>query len=211
MAAVEPGTPGVGLVGRAKAMLLQPDRTWAAIAGEPATANELYRSYVMPLAAIPPVAGLVGVVVFRGFDIAGVGLQPTLATSLIEAVMNYALTLVLVFVMAVVVETVAPMFGGTRSRLQAFKLVAYSGTALWVGGALALIPSLWFLASILGGLYSLYTLYLGLPRLLKVPAERALTCFAVILLLAVILAVLKGELVARIAELGGPLAATRPR
>jgi hypothetical protein len=67
------------------------------------------------------------------------------------------------------------------------------------------------LASILGGLYSLYLLYLGLPRLMKVPVERAITCFAVILVLTVILAILKGELVARIAELGGPLAATRPR
>ena len=211
MAAVEPGTPGVGLVARARGILLAPDRTWAEVAGEASTANELYKSYVMPLSAIPPVAGLVGVVAFRGFDIAGVGLQPTLVTSLLEAVMNYALTLVGVFVMAVLIETVAPMFGGVRSRSQAFKLAAYSGTALWVLGALALIPSLWFLASILGGLYSLYLLYLGLPRLMKVPVERAITCFAVILVLTVILAILKGELVARIAELGGPLAATRPR
>jgi hypothetical protein len=112
MAAVEPGTPGVGLVARARSILLAPDRTWAEVAGEASTANELYKSYVMPLSAIPPVAGLVGVVAFRGFDIAGVGLQPTLVTSLLEAVMNYALTLVGVFVMAVLIETVAPMFGG---------------------------------------------------------------------------------------------------
>jgi hypothetical protein len=207
MAAVEPGSSGASLLARVRSLVLRPERAWDAIAAEPATPNEIYKAFVVPLAAVPSVCGLVGVLVFGGFHIASVGVHPTLASSLIEAVMSYALTLVLVFFMAVVIEVAAGLFGGVRDRGQAFKLAAYSGAAFWAAGIFALYPSLTFPAGVLGGLYSLYTLNLGLPKLMKVDRERALTCFAVILVAAIVLALLKGEITARAAEVGGPLIA----
>lgn len=207
MAAVEPGSPGASLLARARSLILRPERGWDAIAAEPASPNEIYKAYVLPLAAVPSICGLVGVLAFRGFHIASVSVQRSFAGSLIEAVMSYALTLVLVFVMAVIIEVAAGLFGGVRDRGQAFKLAAYSGTAFWVAGVFSLYPSLAFPAGVLGGIYSLYTLSLGLPKLMKVDRDRALTCFAVILVAAIVLALLKGEITARAAEMGGPLTA----
>jgi hypothetical protein len=207
MAAVEPGSSGASLLARVRALIFRPESSWDRIAAERATANEIYKAYVLPLAAVPSVCGLIGVLAFRGFHIASVSVQRSFAGSLIEAVMSYALTLVLVFVMAVVIEVASGLFGGVRDRGQAFKLAAYSGTAFWVAGIFALYPSLTFPAGVLGGIYSLYTLNLGLPKLMKVDRERALTCFAVILVAAIVLAMLKGEITARAAEIGGPLIA----
>lgn len=207
MAAVEPGTPGASLLARVRSLIFRPEGAWDRIAAEPATPNEIYKTYVLPLAAVPSVCGLIGVLAFRGFHIASVSVRRSFAGSLIEAVMSYALTIVLVFIMAVVVDVAAGLFGGVRDRTQAFKLAAYSGTAFWAAGVFALYPSLTFPAGVLGGIYSLYTLNLGLPKMMKVDRDRALTCFAVILLAAIVLAMLKGEITARAAEIGGPLVA----
>lgn len=204
MGVVEPGSAGESLFARARAMLLRPSRAWAAIDHEAVSARELYRGYVAPLAAIPAVCGVVGMVLF-GYSIAGIGFQANLATSLIEAVVDYLLTLVAVFLTALAIDALAPSFGGVRDRGQALKLAAYSGTALWVAGLFALYPSLGLLVAILGGLYSLYALYLGLPRLMRAPPENALTYFAAILGVILVILVLKGVVVARAAELGGPL------
>jgi hypothetical protein len=208
MTAQGPERAGPNLIGRVREMLLRPESAWNRIDAEPSTPNDLYRFYVIPMAAIPAACALIGVLVFRGYQIASIGVRPSLLTSAIEAVMSYALTLVMVFVLAVVIETVAPWFGGVKSRAQAFKLVAYSGTAFWVSGLLALYPSLSWPAGVLGGLYSLYTLNLGLPKLMRVSHQRSLVCFAVILFAVVLMVLLKGALTAIAAELGGPLAAS---
>ena len=53
MSVVEPGAAGSGLVARVKSILLQPKPTWEVIDGEPSTISSIYKSYVIPLAAIP--------------------------------------------------------------------------------------------------------------------------------------------------------------
>lgn len=209
MMASGPETAGPSLIGRARAMLFHPEQVWDAVAVEQSTPSDLYRNYVIPLAIIPPACALLGVLVFRGYQIASIGVRPSLLTSAIEAVMNFALTVVLAFVLAVVIEAVSPLFGGVRSRAQAFKLVAYSGTAFWLAGILALYPALSWPAAVLGGLYSLYTMNLGLPKLMKVEEGRSISCFAVILVAVVGLVFLKGALTSMAAEMGGPLAASQ--
>ncbi|WP_334164110.1 Yip1 family protein [Phenylobacterium sp.] len=204
MSGVEPGSAGESLFARVRAMLLRPSRAWAAVETETVSIRELYRGYVAPLAAIPAVCGLVGMLLF-GYSIAGIGFQANLATALIEAVADYLMTLLAVFLTALAVSALAPSFGGVGDRGQALKLAAYSGTALWVAGVFALYPSLGLLVALLAGLYSLYTLFLGLPRLMRVPPENALTCFAAVLGAILVILVLKSVVVARAAELGGPL------
>jgi hypothetical protein len=95
-------------------------------------------------------------------------------------VVGYALSLAMVFVLALVVDALAPTFGGTKNPLNAFKLVAYAGTAGFVGGIFSLLPMLSMLG-ILASLYSIYLIYLGLPELMKCPPEKAVPYTAVVL------------------------------
>src|SRR3546814_19914555 len=78
-----------------------------------------------------------------------------------------------VWVLAWIINALAPTFEATRNPVQAMKVAAYSATAAWVAGVFQIVPSLGWIGAILG-LYSLYLLYLGLPILMKAPAAKAM-------------------------------------
>lgn len=198
-------TPGgARLVSRAVAIVVRPGRTWQAAAPEPADTRWVLTRYVAPLAAIPAVCGALGAYVF-GFNIANVGVRLNPVGLLLEAAVTYAATVAAVWLLARWIAVIAPAFGAARDPEQALKLAAYSGTAAWLAGVFDLYPALGIPASILAGIYSLYTLNLGLPALLQVPEERRLTFFATILVSILLLGLGVGFLGAKAAEVGGPL------
>ena len=184
-----------GLIDRVKKILLEPKAEWPRIEAEPTTIGEIYRNHVMILAAIPAVAGLVGALAF-GHSMLGITYRPSIGTALGGAVVQYVLTLVGVYLVALVIDGLAPTFGATRNRVQAFKVAAYSATAAWVAGIFALLPAISWLAIL--GLYSLYLLYLGLPRLMKAPAEKAMGYTAVVVIVMIVVSLVIGALIAPI-------------
>ena len=153
----------MNLVERVKAILLNPRAEWAVIETETGDANYLFTNYVAILAAIPAVAA------FIGYSIVGLGI----GRALIFGVFTYVFHCVGGYVAALVIDALAPTFGGRKSLPDALKVSAYSATASWVAGVFQLVPPLRFLSIL--GLYSLYLLYLGLPALMKAPQDRALT------------------------------------
>jgi hypothetical protein len=205
MSGGEPNPPGESLVARVLNILLHPAEAWDVIEAEPATVEGLYRVWVLPLAAVPAVARAIGLFSFRGFQIFGMHYEPSFVSILGDAVVSYALTLISIYLMALVVDQFALQFGGERSRTQAFKLMAYSGTAAWVSGVFLLLPTVGGLFVLLGGLYSLYTLYLGLPKLMRSSPAMTLNYFALILVVAVILALVIGALTSCVGNYGGPI------
>ena len=170
----------MSLVERAKNIILQPKQEWPVIDAEPTTTGELYTGYIIPLSAIPPIAMVIG------FSLIGIGpFRFSLGSTIGSAIAQYVLGLVGVYVLALIVDALAPNFGGQKSQIQALKVAAYSSTAAWLAGIFAIFPPL----SILGilGLYSLYLLYLGLPVLMKSPPDRALGYTAVVILAAIVI------------------------
>ena len=204
MPLVEPGSTGESLFARVAAVLIRPEAAWEVIDAEPAEIGELYRTWVAPLAAIPAVCRAVSILALGGIHLFGVRYMPSVGAVVGQMAVTYVLTLGEVYVLAWVVDVLAPRFEGVSNRIQAFKLAAYSGTAAWVAGVFALLPTVGGLIAFLAGLYSLYLLYLGLPRLMKTPLERATSYFAVSLAVAFLLAVLIGALSSWVAGIGGP-------
>lgn len=198
---------GAGGLSRAVALLLTPGRAWDRIAEAPAGAGPLFLRYAVPLAAVPAVCGVLGVLMF-GFNIANVGVHMSVVGLILGAAANYVLTLAAVWALAAFIDLTAPAFGGSRGREAALNLVVYAATALWVGGLSGIYPSLAIPVGILAGLYSLYALYLGLPRMMGVPEERRLTAYAAVLIAILLLAAARGMITAKAAELGGPLSAS---
>ena len=175
----------MALVDRVKNILLNPKQEWAVIDAEPTVPVELYKQYIMPLAAIGPVAGMIGSTVF-GYRIPLMGtIRAPIGQALTAMVVTYLLTLGGVYVLALIIDALAPNFHGAKNQLQALKLSAYSSTASWVAGIFSLIPGLRFLGIL--GLYSLYLLYLGLPVLMKAPEEKALAYTVLVILAALVL------------------------
>lgn len=152
----------MNLVERVKAILLTPKTEWQVIEGETGDATYLFTNYVAILVAIPAVAA------FLGYSIAGLGV----GRALISAIFSYVLGCAAWYVEALVIDALAPTFGGVKNSSNALKVAAYSSTAAWVAGIFQLIPLLSVL-SLLGALYGIYLLWLGLPVLMKVPQNRA--------------------------------------
>lgn len=175
------------IIARAKAILLTPKTEWPVIVGEPTTVADLYRNYIVVLAAVPAVftflkMSLIGVSVpFAGTVRIGIG------AGLSQMVLGYVLTLVMVYVMAFIIDMLAPSFGGQKDRVQALKTVAYAYTAGWVAGIAAILPWLGTLIGIAGLIYGIYLLYLGLPHTMKCPQDKAGGYTAVAIIIAIVL------------------------
>lgn len=175
----------MALADRVKRILLSPKEEWPVIDQEPATVASLYQGYILPLAAIGPVAQAVGYSVF-GMSVPFVGTFRTpVGQAITGAVVTYVLTLVGVYVLALIIDALAPTFNGTKNQIQALKVAAYSSTAAWIAGIFALIPALAVLGML--GLYSLYLLYLGLPVLMRSTPDKALGYTVVVILAAIVL------------------------
>ncbi len=182
----------VNLVQRIQDILIKPKETWPGIAQEQGDIASIYTSYLIYLAAIPAVAGFIGMSLI-GAGLFGVSLRVPLLSGLVNMVVSYVLSLAMVFVLALVVDALAPTFGGTKNQLNAFKLMAYGGTAGFLGGIFSLIPSLAVLG-ILASLYSIYLIYTGLPELMKCPQEKTVAYTVTILVCGVVAAVILGAI-----------------
>jgi hypothetical protein len=181
----------MALVDRVKNILLSPRTEWLVIDAEPATVASLYTGYIMPLAAIPAICGVIGSAVF-GVSIPFVGrIRVPITTAIVNALVAYVMTLVGAYVFAVIIDALAPSFGGTKNQVQALKVVAYSGTAAWVAGIFAIFPAL-FPLQIIAALYCLYLLFIGLPICMKAPQEKAIGYTAVSIICAFVLAIVIG-------------------
>jgi len=181
----------MNLVERVKNIILKPKQEWNVIDTEAAQTIDLYKSYVIPLAAIGPIAALIGTTLI-GISLPGVGTyRVPLGSAIGQMIVVYILSLIGVYVMALIIDFLAPSFSGEKNTNQALKVAVYSSTASWLGGVFGLIPILGFI-SIIASLYSLYLLYLGLPVLMKSPKEKALIYTVVIVIAAIIIFVVIG-------------------
>jgi hypothetical protein len=147
----------MALVDRVKNILLTPKTEWPKIAEEEETAQSIYTGYVMILAAIGPIA----------MAIVGGAIGATVA------VVSYGISLGVIFLLALIIDALAPTFGGEKNFVQSLKLIAYSYTAAWVAGIFHLLPFLGGVIGLLAAIYAFYTFYLGVPVMKKCPGDKA--------------------------------------
>jgi hypothetical protein len=193
------------LMTRVKAILGTPRTEWPVIASEPATIGGIYKNYVLMLAAIPAVFG------FLKHSVIGIGVpyfgtyRAGIGAGLSGMVVSYVLALVSVYVLSLIVDALAPTFGGQKNNVQAFKAVVYASTASWIAGIGQVVPWVSLLVLLAGGVYSIYLLYLGLPQTMKCPAEKAAGYTAVTFVVAILLGWLISFAVAGIVGVGSTM------
>jgi Yip1 domain len=171
---------------RAKAILVDPALEWTRIELESGDPALLISRYVSWLAFIPALFGfigtsLIGVIVPR----AGITRTP-LVDGFFSAIFGYVMTCFTVLLLGVIINFVAPFFGGRRDFDSAFKLAVYSFTPVWLAGVFLLLPGLRFLQ--LTGFYGAYILWLGLPRLIQAKRVSDFTVLIVIIAFALLYA-----------------------
>ncbi len=165
-----------GIVDRVKNILLSPKTEWPVIDGEAGDNKEVF-TYVAILALFPLIGGI----------LAGVFAGPlALSYVILASVVGYVLAFVVVYIVAFIINALAPTFSSEKHMPSALKLTAYSYTAAWVAGLFAFIPVLGGLLSLAGGIYSLYTMYIGLPTLMRTPQDKVTGYFIVALICAIV-------------------------
>ncbi len=151
------------LLARIRAILLAPQTEWPVIAQEKSEASALFLRYVAILALIPALAHFIGASL--------VGWYAPIPSGLAGAVAVYLSGFAAVYVLALIIDALAPAFGAQRDSANALKLAVYSYTPVWLAGIFLIIPGLSFL--IVLSLYGIYLLYLGLPILMRAPETAA--------------------------------------
>ncbi|WP_425228421.1 Yip1 family protein [Sphingomonas sp.] len=165
------GPGGGGMVGRIQRLITRPAAEWPAIDADPSPAMATFTKVAVPLAAIGPIANLLKGQLF-GWGAFGVSFRPSLVWSIANAVKDYAVALIGVWIFALVIEALAPTFQAWKSRDQAMKVVCWSFVAAWLAQGFVIIPYLGVLLS-LAGLYSLYVLWVGMPPMMRTPPDKA--------------------------------------
>jgi hypothetical protein len=172
-----------GLIDRVKSILTKPAATWDVIEAEPSSVQSIYMGYVVPLAAIGPICAAIGSVVI-GSSFLGITSHASLIAAIVIAVVTYVMSLIMLYVVAFIIDALAPSFDGQKNMLAAFKLAAYASTSGWVAAILAIFPPVALLAALVGGLYGIYLMYVGLPKLMKSPPQKTIVYMIVIAVVA---------------------------
>ena len=200
MTMIDPGsTARAPLMQRIKNILVQPRVEWPKIAVEPDTIGSLYVNYIIPVAGFAVLCSFIDNLL--GVTILGVTHKPTYGQAMISAVWQYGLQLGAVFILALILTYLAPVFGGRNDRINALKLAAFAATAGWLSNVFLLIPWVGFLTLL--GLYSLYLINTGAPALLAVPDRKALPFTAAFVAVGIVLSLLAFGLLTAFGAGGG--------
>jgi hypothetical protein len=185
---------------RAKNILVSPKTEWEVIKNEQSSVADLFTKYALILALIPVIAG------FIGQSLIGISLGPfgsfkvPISNGLIYAVLYYLLTLGGIYLVAFIVDALAPSFGASKDMVSSLKVVIYSYTAVWIAGIFQILPMIAILSIV--GLYSLYLLYLGLNIVKGSPADKVVGYTVVVVIITIVVYFIIGAIVGSIA-LGG--------
>jgi hypothetical protein len=185
----------MNVVERARNIITTPNTEWNTIDTEAAVPGKIITNYVFPLAALAAIAAFIGYafigIEMLGFRYRGVnwGLYQAL-TVLISAICS-------VYVTALVVDMLAPSFGSQKNFNKSLQLVAYSFTPIWIGGILSIFPPIALIGALFG-LYGLYLMYVGLPKLKHTHADKQTGYFVVIIIVTIVVYIIIGWLLTTI-------------
>lgn len=185
------------IIKRVIGIITKPNDEWEIIKNESTTIADMFTKYVLILAAIPAIAGLIGNLLI-GRSVMGFTIRIPFGRALIWTIMMYVMTLVALYVTAFIIDTLAPSFGSQKNLVESMKVAVYASTASWVAGIFYIIPALAIIA-LIAGFYSLYLLYLGIKIVKSPPQDKAVGYFVVVIIVQIILGFLVGFIVSAVA------------
>lgn len=172
----------MSIVDRAKNILLTPKTEWPVIAAEPATTGSLM-TYAAILSVIPLIGSILSGVLFTSALGFGLGISFVI----VPALVSFAISLGVVFLMGIISGALAPSFDGKNIAQAGLKLIVYASTPVWVAGVLNIVPGLNIIAMLAGLAYGIYLIYLGSTPLMAVPEAKTGGYTAVVVVIWIVL------------------------
>lgn len=182
---------------RAFRLVVAPTREWAAIAAERESWMAVAVRYVVPLAAVPAVAWMIGRALFPGDLATWESVPPARAPAAIAwtGAIAFGGSLLWVVLLAVALRGLAPMYGASRDWAHSWTVAAYGTTPVWLAGVLLLKPALVGLL-LVPMLHCSYLYYAGLQVVAGVKRRAAAEYVGVVLFLALVASTLLGAALA---------------
>ena len=179
------------LLARIRNIVADPRGEWPLIATEPGDPMRLLVGYVAVLAAIPAICGFIGSSLV-GVSVSIGRVHDSIPFGLVRALISYLFSFVIVYLTALAIDVMAPLFETQRNFANALKLAVYSFTPVWLIGIVLMVPGLRFLSIL--GLYAIRLIWTGLPPLMGTPRPKVLpyaisivvAAFGIVIAMAVI-------------------------
>lgn len=201
------------VLSRVKNIIFSPTSEWQVIKSEQTTIKDIIFGYVAILAAIAPVASLIGLGMV-GLSLMGTPMRYPFGYLIPWAVISYIMSIIGVLIAGAVINTLAETFESRKDSVQALKVAAYSFTPAWVAGILNVFPALGVIV-LLASLYGIYLLYLGLRPLMETPENKALgytvASIIAIIIIVVIVNFVSSSIVGLFFFSGRPMMPMMPR
>ncbi len=155
-------------------LFINPKKEWQAIRDSECSVTRCYLSYVLILAAIPPISGYFGTTLFGWQFGARDAVKLSSESALMIAIAYYLIMLVGVFTMGLMIQRMGETYGAEQPLSRTVTLAAYTATPLFLVGVFELVPILWlnFLAGLPALGYSVVLLYTGLPVMMGISEEK---------------------------------------
>jgi len=185
----------------APSILVRPFSTLRRVAAERVSLVALTVFYVLPLDAIGPVATYVARR-FVGVRIGHVVYRASPADAFGQAAFAFGLALAGVFLVAALVDALAPAFGARRNFGNAYRVAAFAYTPVWLAAVLVLAPRFGLL-EFAAVAYEVFLLHAGLAEVMGVPRGKAGGLAACAVIGTILIAVGFGELSAFLVRDGG--------
>jgi len=161
--------------GHIAGILKDPKNEWALIEEEHYSAKTVFLTQISILAAIPAIALYIGVTQV-GWSVAGQEpVRLASASALGSAVLFYFAMWGAVAFIATCMHWMEKTYGGEVSLDECLVLTTVTATPLFLSGISFLLPILWLNVAVAGAalMYSVYLLYSGTSRVMKIDEDRA--------------------------------------
>ncbi len=165
-------------------IITKPREEWLVVADEEPNVIKLIGGYAFVLALIPAISG------FIKFGIIGVSFWGGTVNQSVSAGIQTALTQLLsailgVYLLAWVIDMLAPSFDSPKNFGRSLQLAVYSSTPQWIAGVFLLFSVTASLLILLIGLYAIYLLAIGMPIIKNTPQEKV-TAYVALTIIAMI-------------------------
>jgi hypothetical protein len=167
------------MVHQAKDLIINPKGTLLKLKDEQVTMKDII-IYLVIIAA----PTFLGMLLGYGFFWWG-GFGQFLGYAFAMAVITYILSIVGIIVFGFILNALAGNFKSKQNKMQALKLVSYAATPWLLLGIVNIYPAAGLIA-LLGGIYGLYILYLGIPIFMETPNEQQMPYFVIGLIVFIV-------------------------
>lgn len=154
-------------------LLISPTREWNVLAAKPIAPKQLWLWYVLPLASVELIAATIGfITIVVGRAETGLPWIRWYFTNIASrGIGNLLWELAVLYLVGRLISSVAPRFAGEKNDHQAFTVLAFAMTPVWLAQSFIAVPyfSLDRSIPILAQVYAVFLLFLGLGTMMRSP------------------------------------------